>query len=1006
MYRTGVAWFHRKVSSSSMELELRINGMIESLEVAPNESLLTLLRREGICSVKHGCETGECGACTVLVEGVPRPGCVMLAAQAGGCTLTTVEGLSSPGKLHPLQAAFVEVGAVQCGFCTPGMLLSAYALLKRNPTPSESDVRDALSGNLCRCTGYARPVQAVLRAAAALRGEALPPLEHPTIDNKEERGAPAGKERVETNGKLLSVLSRSGASGGAVGVTTKLPAVSAEMLEQGMKAPEQLQIVGQAVPALNAVKLATGKAVFAADVQPQGMLYGRILTSPHAHAVIRSIDVAQAKALPGVHAVLTYKDVPRIPYSSVEQGSADGGLQDHYCLDTIVRYVGDRVAAVAAETPEVAEQALGLIEVEYEVLPAILDVRQAADASAPCLHPESESRGIYNATRNIAARVRAEVGDVERSFASADMVVENEYFIPPTQAAPLENHTVVTYFDENDDLVVRTSNPLSHYVRHTLAHVLGLSARRIHVVRPEIGGSFGTKGELLLEDLCSLLTIISQRPVTLEYSRAEEFQGSRVRPQHILRIKTGVMRDGRIVANQMVLLADTGAHGTHPLIFQGSVSTNALALYPCPNMRFAAEVLYTNHTPAAAFLDNGPFQQFFALESHIDEIAQRLAMDALELRRKNWIKTGDALPFARAGMKRDAGAMVESCGLPACLRVVEEKLNWAEKRERRKRVTNGRYGHGVGIALSMHSVSGELANTSGAIIKLNEDGVFDVFVSVNDASAGAATIIAQVAAEVLGVPLADIVIHSSDTANTPYASGSGDAAAFYGGSSAVKKAAEQARRQLLNVAGRMLNALPEALKINNGVVGSSDERQVTIAQVAAHSLYVESRQIMTTASWKVQQTPLVCAAQGVEVEVDTETGAVRVLNAVSALDVGSAINPALLEGQILGDVTRGLGAALAEELLYDQKGTLLTTSLRDYHIYSATDMPEVQTYLVETSDPYGPFGAKAVAAVPFYGIAPAVANAVADAVGVRLRQLPLTPERVLRALHAQAQTKK
>ncbi|MBV9228267.1 MAG: molybdopterin-dependent oxidoreductase, partial [Chloroflexi bacterium] len=799
-----------------MELELSINGVIESLDIAANESLLSMLRREGYCSVKHGCETGDCGACTVLVEGVPRPSCLMLAAQAGGCSLTTVENLGSARKLHPLQQAFIDVGAVQCGFCTPGMLLSAYALLKSNQSPTEDEVRDALSGNLCRCAGYTKPVQAVMRAAAIMRGEMVPPIEYNLISQDEvSLNSLSGQSHVVgvksgsgTSGKMRAVT----ASKAAAGATTKIPAImlsnGAAMLS-GLRPDAQLQVVGKPVPNIDALKMVTGQATFAADNNLRAMLYARILTSPHAHAVIRNIDVSQAKALPGVHAVLTYKEVARVPYSSVERSPQEPDLRDQYCLDYKVRYVGDRVAAVAAETPEVAEQAIGLIKVDYDVQPAILDPRQALEQSAPVVHPESESRGIYEASRNIAARVRAETGDIERGFAEADLVVEGEYFVPTTQPAPIETHTVVTYFDEDNYLVVRTSTQAPHHIRRALARILDMHPRRIRVVTPEVGGGFGVKQEIVLEDICALLTLATNQPVTLTYSRAQEFVSSRVRQQYILRLKTGVKRDGTLVANQVMLLASTGAYGTHPLIRQGNAASSALALYPCPNMRFVAEILYTNQPPAGALRGYGAPQEFFALESHMDEIARQLNMDALELRRKNWIKVADEYPLAHApGRNGDIVPLIESCALPECLQIVEEKLNWKEKR---KQAHEGRFRHGVGIALSMYGTPGTSADSSGAIIKLNEDGSFDVFANANDGNSGSATLLAQIAAEVLGVPMEDILMHTSDTASIPFGAATNASATLYGSGGAVKKAAEQIRRQILTVAGRMLNTLPEAL---------------------------------------------------------------------------------------------------------------------------------------------------------------------------------------------------
>jgi putative selenate reductase molybdopterin-binding subunit len=986
-----------------MELELRINGVIESLDIAPNELLLSLLRREGHCSVKRGCETGECGACTVLVEGVPRPSCVTLAAQVGGCTLTTVEGLSTGGKLHPLQTTFVEMGATPCGFCTPGMLLSAYELLKRNPSPTEDEVRDALGGNLCRCSGYEKPVQAVLRAAAILRGEQVAAIQYPVVKAQD---IPSMQQ-----GDLLSTLASAAVS--ASGVTTKMPALKLDIQTEPVGNQHQplFQAVGKPLPMHNALKMVQGKGTFVTDLQMRNMLYARILTSPHAHAVIRSIDTTRARSLPGVHTVLTYKDIPRIAYTSFDDilGNTQKNIQDQYSLDYILRYVGDRVALVAAETPVIAAQALNLIDVDYEVLPALLDVRQALATNAPCLHPESESQGIYDATRNIAARAHEEVGNVERGFAQADLVVEDEYVICPSQSTPLENHAIIAYFDENDLLVVYTNSQVPHFVRRTLAKLTGLPIKRIRVVTPEVGGSFGVKHELIGEELVALLTIMTQRPVILEASRSEELS-SRIRAQHILRIKTGVKQDGTIVANQMAILADTGAYATHPFatsVGEGRESlpfSKVMASYPAPNMQFVAEVLYTNHPPAAACIGNGEIQAFFALESHMDEIAQRLNMDALELRRRNVIAAGAAYPFNQSETSiRNAPPFIENNGLTECMRLIEEKLPWRQRQSLHRFPGNERIRRGTGIALALHGYSGALQSSS-AILKMNEDGSFDVFVDVHDGGLGATTIIAQVVAEVLGVPVGDVLIHTSEIEMVPFASGSNGVNGLTVAIGAVQRAAEVARRQILTAAGRMLKVVPETLRIVNGNIVAANGQAHPLSHVAEHTLFVEQRQIMTTASWKAQHTPTACAVQGVEVEVDSETGSVRVLKVVSAVDIGTAINPMLVESQIHGYIIQGLGLALSEELVYDTKGTLLTSSLHDYRIFAASDKVEIEAVLVETANSVGVFSTNAVAEVVVAGIVPAIANAIADATGVRLRYAPFVPERVLRALHAQAQT--
>ncbi len=993
-----------------MELELRINGLIKSLEVAPNESLMTALRKEGYYSVKHGCETGECGACTVLVDGVPRPSCVTLAAQVGGCTLTTVESLGTARKLHPIQEAFIDTGAIQCGFCTPGMVLSAHALLKRNADPTEEEVRDALSGNLCRCTGYVKPVQAVLRAAAFMRGEEMAPISRPGTDENflpwDPGRSPLEHAEHGASGRDDDSGSSSGAGGGR-----ELPTHDEDSPGRGTatlvdtRVSTDLSIVGKAERKVDAVKLVTGKPAFVDDIELRGMLHGRLLTSPHAHAIIRDIDVSQARALPGVHTVLSYKDVPRIPYTTAGQSWPEPGPHDQYCLDYRVRFVGDRVAAVAAETAEIAEQALKLIKVDYEILPALLDPRKAMDPDAPRLHPEPESYRIHDASRNIAAHLHAEVGDVERGFAQSDLIVEGEYIVPQVQQTPIENHIVITYWDEDDRLVVRTSTQVPYHVRRIIAPVIGLPPRRIRVIKPRIGGGFGVKQEVLIEDICAMLTLATDRPVKLELSRAEEFRSSRSRHPQIIRMRTGVKRDGTIIANSMTLLANTGAYGTHSLTVQSNTGSKTLPIYPCPNIRFVADVVYTNLPPPGAFRGYGVPQGFFALESHMDEIARQLNMDALELRRKSWIKVGDENPLAKALGEGKEGytQIIESCGLPECLRIVEERLDWKEKRGKRG---NGRFRRGVGVALAMHGTAIPGLDMGGASIKLNDDGSFNVLVGATDIGTGSDTVIAQIAAEVLGVRVEDIIMHSSDTDFTPFDTGAYASSTTYISGGATKKAAEQVRAQMLKVAGRMLKANPETLTIKDRVITAPNGQTVTVSQVALHSLHIEEQQqIMGTASWMSYESPPPFAAQGAEVEVDTETGVVRVLKAISAVDAGRVINPITAEGQIEGGATQALGYGVCEEMVYDAQGALLTTNFSDYRIYSAPDMPVMETFIVETSDPFGPFGAKAIAEIPIDGMAPAVANAVADALGIRIRQIPLTPERVLRAIHAQGAKK-
>ena len=940
-----------------MELELRVNGVVEDLNATPNESLLTLLRRNGYTSVKQGCETGECGACTVLVDGVPKTSCVMLAAQAGGCTLTTVEGLQTTNVLQPIQQAFIAMGAVQCGFCIPGMMLSASALLNRTLDLTEDDVRDALSGNLCRCMGYEKPVQAVLRAASILRGDV--PADAGNVSGPVLSGA-------RVTGRQRAVV-----LDGANAITAKQRAIQSVTPFTGV-GNSPFSVIGKSVQAVDAVKTVTGRATFTDDVSLKGMLYGKILTSPHAHAVIRSIDASEARAMPGVHAVLTYEDVQRVPYAS----GSEAGPQDRYSLDYIVRYVGDRVAAVAAETPELAQQALERISVAYDVLPMLLDPRQALEAKGVQIHTESESRNIYAAERNVAARTRTETGDVERGFAESDVVIEGEYLTPMTRQAALETHSVVTYFDEDDYLVVRCNAYAPHHVRRVLASILGIAPHCIRVEQPALGSGATTQQSILFEDICALLTQATRRPVRLVYSRAEELRESGTYPQHIVRMKTGVKRDGTLVANQMIVLASTGAYGMYM-----PTSENVLELYSCAHTRFVTEVLYTNYPPASNTLATNA--EMFALESQMDEIAKRLSIDAITLRRKNWGITG-ASPGAESSV-------------PECMQLVETKLQWSTKRGQ---TWNSRLHRGVGLALTRYDNTLSDAESSGTVMKLNEDGSFDVFVSVADPTMK--TILAQIAAEVLSVSIDHILLHTSGTDTTPFATTTTAASTLYNAGAALRRAAEQVRRQVLIIAGRLLNGMLETLTIHEGTITPSplNGQTLTFAQVATHLLANEGKQIIVSASWKEAHPPTTYAVHGAEVEVDTETGAVRVVKLIAALDAGRVIHPSLAEVQMQGSMVQGLGLGISEEVLYDAQGQVLTETFNDYHIYNAAEMPEMQTYLLQNETAsIGVFGVKSVIEVAQSGVAPAITNAVADALGYRIRQLPLTPERLLRAIH-------
>jgi putative selenate reductase molybdopterin-binding subunit len=1018
-----------------MQLNLTINNESKPFDIAPNETLLHALRANGYFGVKHGCENGECGACAVLVDGVPMNSCVMLAVQAEGKHITTIESLGQIAEqgwkhtegLHPIQQAFVETGALQCGYCTPAMILAAKALLDQTTTPTEEQVRDALSGVLCRCTGYVKPVEAVMLAAERIRnskfkiqnlGAPIPIALPSRIEELPPSEFPTSNFQLPTSTKTLPTM-------------VVAPAI-----------PET-RVVGRPERKVDAVKLVQGKPAFTDDIELRGMLYAKVLHSPVAHARIKRIDVSKARALPGVHAVLTHQDIPRVIYSTAGQSDPIPGPLDTFSLDSKVRFVGDRVAFVAAETEEIAERALELIEVEYAELPAIVDSRDAMKPGAPVIHDEPEYVnffGVAEPTKNIAAKIDIELGNVAEGFKQADHVFEDEYVVPKVQQAHLEPHVVVTYWDEDDRLVVRTSTQVPFHARRILAPVLGLPPKRIRVIKPRIGGGFGGKQEVLVEDVAAHLTIATGRPVRFEYTREEEFIAARSRHPMRIRVKTGVTKDGKIIANEMYALSDTGAYGCHALTVTGNTGQKAMNLYNAPNIKFHAHVVYTNTAPSGAFRGYGVPQGFFPLEVHIEKIARALGFDPIEFRLKNAVKAGDELPMSKAWNegRPPHPETIETCGLAECVARGAGAIGWPVNSQQSTAnslqfaIRNTQHAtcdyhivegkphlrRGQGVACVMQGTAIPYLDMGGASIKINDDGSFNLLVGATDLGTGSDTVLVQLAAEVLGCPVDDIIVYSSDTDFTPFDKGAYASSTTYISGGAVVRAAEQVAGQIRAVAARMLSEdnrqqttddrhernTQYAIRVQDLIlrdrkVIAPDGRFVTLEQVALESLHhKDQQQIMAVASYVSSKSPPPFAAQFAQVLVDTETGQITVGKLVMVVDSGMIVNPVTASGQIEGGMTQALGYAVCEEMKFDSLGSSIVTKLGDYKIFAADEMPELQTIFVQTYEPSHPFGLKAVAEIPMDGVAPAVANAVYDAVGVWMHEIPMTPERVWKQL--------
>ena len=763
--------------------------------------------------------------------------------------------------------------------------------------------------------------------------------------------------------------------------------------------PSRRAVVGRRVRKVDGFKLVTGRTAFTDDIALPGLLVGRILASPHAHARIRDIDTRRAKALPGVHAVLTWKDVPRVPHTTAGQAWPEPSPYDTYLLDSKVRFVGDRVAAVAAETRAVAEEALRLIEVDWEVLPPVLDMEHAMDPGTAVIHDEPDATGIRDAARNLAGDIHTHIGDVEAGFRESDLILEREYRTPRQQHAMLEPHIVICWLDADNRLVIRTSTQIPFHVRRQVAMILRIPVSRIRVIKPRIGGGFGGKQEMVLEDLCAALTLASGRPVKLEYSRHEEFFMARTRHPQILRLRMGVKRDGTIVAHHMRVLAATGAYGSHCTTVQGNTGSKVLPLYRAPHLRFDCDVVYLTTPQAGAFRGYGCPQGYFAQESLVDEIAHELGMDPIAFRLKNAIRQGDVdeLSAQLGEGKKGLPRTIRSCGLPECLEKGAAAIGWKEQRNGGVR-RPGRLLRGVGVATTMQGSGIAGVDFAGAFLKANEDGSFNLQVGATDLGTGSDTVLAQIAAETLGVSLDKILIYSSDTDFTPFDVGAYASSTTIISGGAVKKAAEKVRDDMCCFAAQLLDAPPEDLVCRDNRVFAPGGKSVSMAEVAVHALYKEKTQVMEGASHFNTDSPPPFCATFAEVEVDTDTGRVRPVHLVTAVDLGVAINPMQAEGQAEGAVAQGLGYALAEELVLDGRGRPANANFCDYKIFTAKDMPKLTTILVETEEPLGPFGAKSIAEVGINGVAPAVANAAFDATGLRFRRLPIRPDAVLAAL--------
>lgn len=763
--------------------------------------------------------------------------------------------------------------------------------------------------------------------------------------------------------------------------------------------------VNHSVTKVDARQLALGKNSYVADLAPADALVVKMLWSPHPHARIRSIDVSAAEKMPGVKGVLWHGNVPRNVHGTAGQGFPEPSPYDTFMFDTKVRYVGDRVAAVCAETEAQAEAALAKIQVEYELLKPVFSIDEAMADGAPVIHDEPEAYIPipipYEPKKNLVAKVGCEAGDFEKGLKEADFTFDDVYETPYAQHCPIEPYTSLAQLDSSGRIVITTSTQVPFHCRRIVALTLGIPVQKIRVVKPRIGGGFGSKQEMLLEDVVAMFALRTGRPVLWQFTREENFRTGRTRHPIRVRIRTGVKKDGTITAIGMDCWNNTGAYGGHGLTVVSCCGSKVLPLYRCDNIHFDGKVYYTNLPVGGAYRGFGATQAFFGMESTVDKMAEAIGMDPLVFRQKNHIRVGEGSPvFQALGEGKEGLPMtIGSCALAECIEKGAEAIGWKNRTDWRQKT--GRYRRGIGMAALMQGSSIPHIDMGGASIKINDDGSFNLLVGATDLGTGSDTVLAQIAAEELCTTTDKMIVYSSDTDMTPFDVGAYASSTTYLSGEAARKAAADAKRQILHTGAEMLK-LPESevLCKDSHVQSKDGSKKVSYGDVALYSLYQQNQyQIIGTGSHITEKSPPPFAAHFAEIEVDTWTGNVKILKYVSTIDCGTPINPALCEGQTEGGTLNGISYALTEQYLF-KNGRMTNASFADYHIFSMRDKPPLQTIICRSYEDTGPFGAKSVSEICINGPAPVFGNAIYNATGARLNEFPFTPEKVLKAIQS------
>lgn len=923
-------------SGASRTATATLDGRAVAVDPEPGQCLRTWLRDQGSYGVKKGCDGGDCGACTVIVDGEAVHSCVYPAHRAVGRDIVTVQGLGTPEDPHPVQERFRRAAGFQCGFCTAGMVCTVASM----PAGAEEDLGRTLKGNICRCTGY-RAIEDAVHGAV-------------NIDD----------------------------SAGGVGRATGAPA---------------------------ATGVVTGTVRYTMDIDPAELpgplLYAAVVRSPHPHARVVRVDATRALAADGVVRVLSRDDAPTTVFSTAQHEIEADDPYDTRVFDEYVRFVGQRVALVVAESQRAADRAARLVDVEYEVLPANTDPERADRPGTVALHgPASPGgrrdraagreidgpEGVARPDDNVVMELHTETGDLTAELAASHVVEDRTFHTHRVSHTALETHGSIAWQDPDGRFVVRSSTQVPFLARRTLARIFGIDKEQLRVYSARVGGGFGGKQEIFTEDLALLATMVTGRPVRVEFSRKEVLTATSVRHPFRIRVRMGATADGRITGIGVDVRSDTGAYGNHGpgVMFHGV--GESIAVYRAAAKKIDADVVYTNTVPSGAFRGYGLSQMIFAIESTVDEIARRLGMDPLAFRTATLIGQDDAMIAAH----EEPDLIIGSYGLDECVQIVRDGLARDRETDRAGLAPGWRLGEGSAVA--MIATVPPRGHHSHTVIRLQADGAFGLDVGTAEFGNGTSTVHQQIAATVLQTTTRAVRLRQSDSDLVPHDTGAFGSTGTVVAGRATHAAATALAGRILARAASLLDAPVDECVLAGGRV-IRGEQSVALADIAADA-ELHGGALEEKGYWGGTPRSVAFNVQGFRVAIDEATGELRILRSIHAADAGVVVNPEQCRGQVEGGIAQGIGAALHEIVRVDDGGTVVSDILRQYHVPTFADIPRSEVHFAQTSDVLGPLGAKSMSESPFNPIAPALAAAIRDATGIRMTVTPFTRDRIHAAI--------